>query len=856
MAETTPDNPTETSQPPGGAEAPRADYRWSELWQLPVLLAGVLMLAGWWVVTVRGGHKADDFEGTINSTAQFLKANNAEGARTELNKLLPNQERATREQQARIKQLWADTIYLDTRAKDVEHREEWAKIVELYGDARSLGMEFDADHLKRWSDTLASLGRDDEALKLLETMGDAGAPARYALLRGIIESQRRSGAKPDRLAALTNRFQDEMRHDPTAARRRPQEVWLTRFQATLYLDGDDNVRAVDFLNQRMGRLVADGGDHDLAPLMATLAQAYQRSGDTGRARKMFLAAKQKIDPEDPLNAEVLVGLGRLDLADGADIRSALTYFSDAMARFPTDAVASLDAVLGRADCEARLGAHGDAVDHYKTAVQMVRTHKELDERKRDEVTDAVRGHFEENSDRGQYPVAIEYLRTLVPMFPRDQELPPRLLLDFAATLEKIAEAEFAEGMGADTAAKKADPSSTTLAVPTSGKSSGREGAVSPARQLAFQRAAGHFEEAAGYYMRHAHAIESKDDAAYGVSLWHAAAAYDRAQLWPRVIEVYSEFVRNRPNDSRQLVARLRLGQAYEADRQFQAALDQFQLIQAKEPRSPEAYAALVPMARCMVALRHPDDAERILRHVITNHPTITPDSEAYRQAIIELSGLYYRAGRFADAIPYLSFAVDRYRDQPEAPTLRFRLADAYRRSVEELAKAMEDPMPQSRRLALEAERTRRLEQAIALYTGVISEIEGRKQQELSPLESLYFRNAFFYRADCAYDLRRFEQAIQLYEIAARRWENHPSALVALVQIVNANAELGRVQDARVATRKAQAMLKRIPEERFNDETVPMSRKHWEEWLRWTSELNLFDAADGASKGAAVQAGGE
>jgi len=113
-------------------------------------------------------------------------------------------------------------------------------------------------------------------------------------------------------------------------------------------------------------------------------------------------------------------------------------------------------------------------------------------------------------------------------------------------------------------------------------------------------------------------------------------------------------------------------------------------------------------------------------------------------------------------------------------------------------------MPQSKKLELQRERTRRLEEAQKLFTQVVAEFELRDESTLSPVEALSFRNAYFYRADCAYDLRQFKQAIDLYEVAAKRWEAHPASLVALVQIVNSYCEMNMVQEAKVANLRARA----------------------------------------------------
>ena len=59
-----------------------------------------------------------------------------------------------------------------------------------------------------------------------------------------------------------------------------------------------------------------------------------------------------------------------------------------------------------------------------------------------------------------------------------------------------------------------------------------------------------------------------------------------------------------------------------------------------------------------------------------------------------------------------------------------------------------------------------------------------------------------------------------------------------MQIVNARCELGQFDEARIANRHARDQLKRLPDEAFaNDPALPMTRKQWEDWLRWTGELD-------------------
>ena len=59
------------------------------------------------------------------------------------------------------------------------------------------------------------------------------------------------------------------------------------------------------------------------------------------------------------------------------------------------------------------------------------------------------------------------------------------------------------------------------------------------------------------------------------------------------------------------------------------------------------------------------------------------------------------------------------------------------------------------------------------------------------LEKLYQRLAHFYRADYVYDLGNYAESIRLYNLAAFRYQDDPSALAAYIQIVNAYSRWGR-----------------------------------------------------------------
>ncbi|NJL31845.1 MAG: tetratricopeptide repeat protein [Phycisphaerales bacterium] len=340
----------------------------------------------------------------------------------------------------------------------------------------------------------------------------------------------------------------------------------------------------------------------------------------------------------------------------------------------------------------------------------------------------------------------------------------------------------------------------------------------------------------------AEVITIKDVREHSDSLWKSAHCYEKAQLWRKAIDVLLQFAKAMPGDPRQLEALHRLGMAHLADRQYAVAVEFFRRILEENPRSPTAHQSHVPLARSLMALNRLDEAMIELQRVVTDHPALKPDSVEYRAALVELGRLHYRQRQFEAAIQRLNEADERYGQATEGATIRFLMADSYRQSVPQIEETLKQQLPLSRRQALAAERARRLDRAQSLYGQVVTELDARKPASMSEAEKLYRRNAYFYRADCAYDLGKYDQAITLYDAAVKHFDADPSSLMALVQIVNAYCEMGRLDEARVANDRARAQLKRIPKEAFDDPSLPMNRQHWEDWLKFTSQFNLFSAA--------------
>jgi len=805
---------------------------WSQVWQLPVLILAMAML-GLGVWSALPSKESNDFPAAFDSAEQFIAAQNFEEAQKLLDDVHTNLMATKEEERARYNLLQGDLIFLEQRSKGGDVIENHESILRLYGKARELGMTIDGAHQRRWAQTLVALGKYDLAMKKLDVLATEPPEVRYELIRQVIEHRRMMDhTKPEDLRGLIVRYQEMAREETDPQKRRLADLWAVGLTSQLMTESGAPEQAIEYLQRMILRLRDTGSANDVAPLLVNLGKAYQQVGSLGEARRWLDEAQKSIEKTNPLNAEILVGLGNIDMADAGDIQSALGRFSTAATLYPSTP-SYFDAMVGRADCEARLGAHAEAIEHFGEAVTLLTGDRKLKQSRGDWLTSIVRSHFDVNIDDDQFDRALDYLTLLRPIYPGG--LPPRLLADFAGTHELIAQDRRAAGTANEDQARDDDTAAAAQRL--------------AARRLANQEAAQHFEIAGDYYFQYAQAVTVTDDEAHGMSLWKAAVCYDSAQRWQQAIQAYSQFVNSRESDPRQLEAINRLGMAYLADGQAEVAAAKFRELIERHPRSAAALSSHVPLARAYIILNETDLAQRLLETVINDHPAITPEAAQYRDALIELGRLHYNRQAFEESIPTLDMAVKRYADTLEGPSLKFRLADSYRQSVRAIDESLVRAMAQSAKLALQQKRVENLELAQKLFGEVVTSFEARSDETMSELERLFLRNAYFYRADCAFDLGRFREAIPLYDMAAKRYENHPASLVALIQQVNAHSELGEFQAARVANDRARWQLRRIPDEAFDDPSLPMSRTAWEDWLKWTSELNLFDAQANAAEAA-------
>jgi tetratricopeptide (TPR) repeat protein len=346
------------------------------------------------------------------------------------------------------------------------------------------------------------------------------------------------------------------------------------------------------------------------------------------------------------------------------------------------------------------------------------------------------------------------------------------------------------------------------------------------------------------YIAYSQKLTLNDDKGYGEAMWKGIDLYDRAAAVQYVISALELFVAERPEDPLAPDALLRLGRAYQAAGLFDKAIAAFQRNQFRYPQSLAASKSAVPLAQAYIA-KGADSytkAETVLLSVVDNNPLLDPSAEEFKQALFELAQLYYRTSRFEEAVSRLEEFTQRYPNDERLGQLLFLMADSYRKSASLLdARLASDTTPDAGKASDAAEaaaaRKDRLNKAKSLFERVVELYRGHPPTK--PVDQLYLKLAHFYRADCLYDLGDFADAIKLYDAAAFRYQDDPSALTAYIQIVNAYCSLGKIQDAKTANERAKWLLRRIPSEAFTDGSFTMPKEYWEQWLKWTSDAGMW-----------------
>lgn len=751
-------------------------------WQVPVAVAAVIT-AGVVVHRVLPRHVPFELGAYLAEVAGLEEAGATAEAIVALNNLLATHPELSPAEQAEIHERLAELLCVGLERQASPNAEVARQALEHHDTAQRLGTPPSASRALRAVQLAERL--NNPARMLLELRSalelDPRPEQRRLALRGLVRHLAgRAEAEPER-----QRLLEELLSDQGA----PMDYLWWGLQEALQtaLDAGDTIRARRLLEQFGPRLRTSDLKGYEEFLRAWVTFSEGRSEEAG---PIVQWVDDWLGGPRPLDEKLLrVGnlpalnrwlLGRIHLAHRAP-QAALAAFTEAVQLQPFGELA-IAAAAGRTTALAQLGESAAAQVALWNAIENLEIHPPSSaprvERLRRKLFDA----FAELVQRGAYSAGAELLIGDPHQLTRER-------------VRVLTELEQGYREAADSAADES------------------------VRRAGHARAGRCLEQAADW--------PGGGGARQAALLWSAAQRYQQAQAARDARRVLLRFLQGRSADQRLPLALLWLGQTYESEGEYAAALHHYQELCRKFPAITETYRATLLAAGCLSALDRSSEAEAALLGLL-HRDDLTPDAAVYRDALLQLSDTLYARGRFAEAIGRLENFVTLYPDDPECLRARFLLADAYQRSATALRL---DPPADADPRRVEATWRQRYRQAAELFEALCQQMGGEQADDEE--RRLYERLAAFAHADCLLALNEpdaLAAALRAYEQVAMRYEREPATLTAHVQMANIYLRQGLPGEAARVLEKARWRLAALPDGAFADAADAADRTAWQRYL--------------------------
>lgn len=747
----------------------------------------------------------------VDTARAYLNHGRPGAAIDQLNKLLAS-EKLARENEAGARLLLAESLEAAQKQLGLDLDVNHERIVEQSRLALTQGVKPEAEIYRRLGDSYRALNQPAQALENYRRAIAMDATRALALQRKVIDLQL---VQPDSAPAEAS-LEDYLRLQGLTDAER---AWALGRKAELLVNRGLYFEAKAMLGEARrfdGDPIAQGQVH------YGLGYCAWKLGDLPEAERLLRVARDQLKCQHPLDADAAYALGRIR-QDRDDPKESVSFFEHVIEIHPDAPVAPL-ARLGRGVCRIALGSDEAGLTDLHDLVEEMGAKKSR-QRHRTPVLAALRDAASTLSGRGNFQGALELMSY-------EQTLEPEPAPEFYSRLAAVFE-------------RRADQIDKTLAEsPNAAEKIRRTSQVRDLRT-----------KAGDAYVAYSRSVTLDDDRAHGEALWKGVGLYDRAGNIQHAISALELFVAERPDDGAAPEALLRLGRAYQAAGLFDKAISAYQRNQTRYGQSLAASKSGVPLAQAYIA-KGPQSypaAEAALLRVIDDNPLITPEALEFREALFELAQLYYRTERYEESVSRLEELTDRYPQDERKGQVLFMMADSYRKSAALLngsvgvqavstgATPAAAAQSSGNDTVAAAARRDRLTKARGFYDKVID--LHRDQPPSRDLDKLHLKLSHFYRADCVYDLGRYDEAIKLYDAAALKYQDDPSALAAYVQIVNSYCALGKLEEAKTANERAKWLLRKMPEGSFRDGTFSMPKAYWEQWLKWTNNSGLWASTD-------------
>lgn len=800
---------------PGRAGGQRLEL--SQLWQMPLLCisVGLFAVATYLFLDLKPRMTIDQ---KIDVARVYLRQGRPEAAIESLNKLLLDSPKLERTKEGQIHLLLAQGLYDAQRQRRIDIPANQQRVIEQTRLGLAQGAVGDAETFVRRAEAYESLGQTQEALTDYRQAIAMDAGRAVSLQKRMIGIEVDQGRSADAEAQLAQYVQNKELTDA-------ERAWAMGLRAQILIDRGNYAEAQNLLRSALKLELDQVGQGELN---YRLGYCSYKLMDMPEAERYLRVARDQLRVQHPNDADAAYLLGRI-YQDRRDPQTATSFYQAVLTSHPESAVAPL-ARLGRGLCRIMQDQDDAGLGDLQELVRQLSS-RPSKFKCRPEAVEGLRAAASMLSQADNYQGVLEVMAD-------EQEIEPHPDGPFFARLGVVYE-------------RRADQLEQSIADARPAEQAKRSQQVRELRA-----------KAGDAWIAYSRALTLADDKGYGEAMWRGIDLYDRAADVQRVVAALEVFIAERPEDPLTPEALLRLGRAYQAAGMLDKAIAAYQRNQFRYPQSLAASKSAVPLAEAYVA-KGPDyyvKAEQVLLGVVQNNPLLTPEAQEFRQALFELGQLYYRTGRYEEAVVRLEEWTQRYPNDSRLPQLVFLMGDSYRKS----AGLLEAQLAGGRQGAASGSGTvadrpsTQPTTADSMSTDVAEAIAARQQRLAkardlfdravdlygahppdNEVDRMYLKLSCFYRADCVFDLGNYDEAVRLYDAAALRYQDDPSALAAQVQIVNAYCAMGKLAEARTANERAKWLLRKMPASAFQDGSFEMPKQYWEQWMSWTSNAGLW-----------------
>jgi tetratricopeptide (TPR) repeat protein len=336
-------------------------------------------------------------------------------------------------------------------------------------------------------------------------------------------------------------------------------------------------------------------------------------------------------------------------------------------------------------------------------------------------------------------------------------------------------------------------------------------------------------------------LSDDDEVLAARALDQAVSGLEAASIRPRMNDALKGYAASHSKGLWRSTALCKLGESYQVEHRYREAAAAYDEVLRKYPRMPDALRSMVPLAECLIRMGNQDVGARrrgvdLLLEIVDDRgkeQLFAPSAVEYREALYQLAS-YLSGAADSELADHLEQAIVRwsdwialYPDEPRQPEAHFQLADAFRRSGLKLRDEGAAQDTEEKRRVYHAEFQKRITSALTDFENVIAMLAPLNGSGLAATADGFLRASYLYRADCLFDLARYQKALEAYREAAWRYEDQPTAVTASLQVVNCHERLGQLGEAAAALARGRWLLAKVPALAFEQRKGAPSKEYYQ-----------------------------